>query len=203
MDSIYLKLQKVRVAVNEKCTKKSGKNSYAGFEYFELKDFLPAANKEFLEQGLCPVFCIEKEFDVVDGHMVNVREVAANLTIYDSASDKTIVFKTPVADVVMGNKIPNPIQNLGAQHTYLKRYLYMNALELSENDIVDATAGNDKEEKKEVKTLATLDQVNMIMESYDNDNLQKIKEYYKVDNIEKLTVQQASQVLARKKKNNE
>lgn len=194
-NNIYQKLQNVRVEVNKACTKKSGKNAYAGFEYFELKDFLPKANEIFAKQGLCPVFNIERKNEVVNG--VEVGQEMAVLRIFEN-KDSYVEFTTPTADVVMGSKTPNPIQNLGAQHTYLKRYLYMNALELSENDIINSTSG--KEEPKKAATLATLEQVNTIMEMYDSEDLKKIKDYYKVDNIEKLTVVQASQVIARKKK---
>ena len=35
----------------------------------------------------------------------------------------------------------NAIQNLGGSNTYLRRYLYLNALEIVENDMYDATSG--------------------------------------------------------------
>ena len=200
MDNIYQKLQAVRVKITEQCTKKSGKNGYAGFEYFELKDFLPQANKAFAEVGLCPVFTIEaRQIDKNPNTITEtgIVEEIANLRIYQD-KDTYIDFATPIADVVMGGKNNNPIQNLGAQHTYLKRYLYMNALELSESDMIDATAG--KEKPAETKpTLATPKQVETIMNMYDDENLEKIKEYYQVEKIEDLTVVQASQAIKAKK----
>lgn len=192
-DTIYQKLQRVRVQVGKLCTKKSGRNDYAGFDYFELKDFLPISNECFEKEGLCPVFCIDKNMIVENDGVVKEKSVAT-LTIYDGTS--SVEFRTPVAEAQVG-KNSNPIQNLGAQHTYLKRYLYMNALELSENDIVDATAGKNQDTKV---SMATIEQVDLIMSQYDSANIQKIKEYYHVDNIEKLTAVQASQVLANKKK---
>ena len=186
MGNIYSKLQKCRVEVGEQCTKKTGKNTYAGFDYFTLEDFLPIANKVFEKNGLCPVFSIVPA-------TMETAEMAV-LKVFDDEG-KYIEFTSTTANAEVG-KNPNPIQNLGAQHTYLKRYLYMNVLELSESDVVDAIA-----EKEDVKqTRATLEQVDKIMELYDNENIQKIKDYYHVDNIEKLSVQQASQVIAQKKK---
>ena len=42
--NVYQKLQKVRVDVQKLNIKKSGKNAYANFSYFELKDFIPPVN---------------------------------------------------------------------------------------------------------------------------------------------------------------
>ena len=39
--SVYRKLQEARIELQSKPLKKSGKNKFAGFEYFELGDFLP------------------------------------------------------------------------------------------------------------------------------------------------------------------
>jgi hypothetical protein len=52
------------------------------------------------------------------------------------------VFASPIADASV--KGTTPVQSLGAVHTYLKRYLYMNALEMIENDLLDAAAGSTK-----------------------------------------------------------
>ena len=54
--NIYEKLSKARVLLQSKQLKKSGKNSYSCFTYFELGDFMPEVNKIFEEFGLCSVF---------------------------------------------------------------------------------------------------------------------------------------------------
>lgn len=120
------RLQNIRCEVQKKCNKKTGHNDYAGFDYFQLEDFLPTANEEFNKEGLCPIFTIEYEGE---------RQMAY-LTIEDG--DEKVVFKTPTAEANLGK---NAIQNLGAMLTYTKRYLYLNCLELSEGDAVDATIG--------------------------------------------------------------
>ena len=43
--SVYRKLQAVRYELSKLNLKKSGKNKFAGFEYFELGDFMPTAHK--------------------------------------------------------------------------------------------------------------------------------------------------------------
>ena len=125
--NIYEKLQRVRVLLCEEKIKKSGKNGHTGFSYYELADFLPSVNKLLAEIGLCSVFNLSKD--------------TAVLTIYDTESADNIQFSTPTASVSL--KGCTEVQSLGAMHTYLKRYLYLNALEISEADTLDPLVGTD------------------------------------------------------------
>ena len=43
--NIYQKIQKARVELQNSKLKKSGKNDFSKYEYFELGDFLPNINK--------------------------------------------------------------------------------------------------------------------------------------------------------------
>jgi len=124
---VYAKLQKARVMLQSMPIKKSGFNSFAGFKYFELSDFLPSVNTIFAELELCSVFSI------MDGK--------ASLRIIDSELGGAIFFSSPTAEAGAG-KAP-PIQALGSMHTYLRRYLMLNALEITEHDAVDATIKKD------------------------------------------------------------
>lgn len=192
MENIYLNLAKARIEVQKQCNKKSGYNKYSNFDYFELKDFLSIATIELQKVGLVALFNIYE--NVTDG----VVTEQPTLTI-TNGTDK-IEFVSPSADAIV--KGANGMQNLGSKHTYLKRYLYMNALELSENDSVDATIGKEKvEEKVDVKEpTCTPKQVEMIKSLYDEENQSKMINFYKVKSIEELTVKQASQAIANKKK---
>lgn len=145
--NIYQKLAAARIEVQKKCTKKSGENKFAGFKYFELKDFLSVATEELAKQGLVALFNIKTVNDIGYGDgpnpfLLNTQEIA-ELKITDGERD--IIFQSPTAEANVKGAID--IQNLGSKHTYLKRYLYMNALELSEGDAVDATIGKDEEPK--------------------------------------------------------
>lgn len=121
-NSIYKKLQEARVKLQSSKLKKSGKNKFSGFQYFEIGDFLPKINEIFNELGLCSNF--------------SIKEKVASLTITDCDNlEQIIVFESPVASADL--KGSTPIQSLGAVHTYMKRYLYLNALEIVENDILD------------------------------------------------------------------
>lgn len=132
--NIYEKLQSARVELQNKKLKKSGKNKFAGFEYFELSDVIPAINQLFAEKKLFSQFCISDNL--------------ATLTIRDAEkSEDFICFTSPIAELEL--KGCNSIQALGGVHTYLRRYLYMNALEIVEADLFDAVSG--KDEKKPAK----------------------------------------------------
>lgn len=146
--NIYQKLQKARIALQNTALKKSGMNKFAGFKYFELGDLLPHINNIFDDLGLFSAF--------------NIKDDLATLTIVDTDKPESAVqFSSPVADA--GVKGTTPVQSLGAVHTYLKRYLYLNALEIIENDMLDANVGTgklaveDPEKRKEV--LAKIDEL--------------------------------------------
>lgn len=138
---IFEKLQKARIELQNKKLKKSGKNGYSGFTYYELADFLPQVNQIFYDLKLCSNFSIENE--------------QASLTVIDWEDNTKEVFTSPIEDLEL--KGCTKIQALGGVHTYMKRYLYLNALEIVESDMLDAKAGSieevktTKEQIKEVK----------------------------------------------------
>ena len=157
---VYQKLQKARVKLQNVELKKSGHNSFAGFKYFELGDFLPTVNSIFFELGLCSVFTIDNN--------------EAIMQIVDTEFGGTIFFRSPVAEAVPrvtidAGKSP-AIQALGSQHTYLRRYLFLNALEITEHDAVDATLG--KDEPKSAKAV-TKD----VFDTLDEQSQNEIKSY--------------------------
>lgn len=183
-NNIYLLLAKARIEIQKKCTVKSGKNKFANFSYFELKDFLTITTEEFYKVGLVAIFNINKEID--SNGVVNEKAV---LTVTDGKDE--ITFETPTANAIV--KGANDIQNLGSKHTYLKRYLYMNAIELSESDGVDATIG--KDEPKQQGTKATAKQLEMIKQLYTLDEINNMLNRLNKD-MYSLTVQEASKMIS-------
>lgn len=134
--NIYQKLQSCRVRLQKMNLKKSGENKFAKFKYYELSDFLPAINELFDEFKLFDHFGIDSE--------------KAVLTIIDTEADtnaEPVTFTMPIAAADV--KGATPIQSLGAQNTYLRRYLYMNALDIVENDTLDPLVGQGQNNKKE------------------------------------------------------
>lgn len=122
---IQEKLQKARVELLSKKLKKSGKNGYSGFTYYELADFIPQVTEIFYNLKVFSNFSID--------------EGKAFLTVTDWEDNTSEVFKSPIEDLEL--KGCTKIQALGGVHTYMKRYLYLNALEITENDMFDAKAG--------------------------------------------------------------
>lgn len=121
------KLQKARVKVNTSPLQKSGENSYVKYKYFELSDFMPTITNVCNEIGLCCVPSFKAE--------------GATLTVYDTATGENIVFESPVVTIEM--KGCNEVQCLGSVQTYIRRYLYMSAFEITENDTSEALTGTD------------------------------------------------------------
>ena len=131
--NVYQKLQTARVELQKLNIKKSGENKYSAFKYFELKDFIPPLNEILLNNGL------STNFSIVNG--------LANLFIINTDNpEDNILFTSPIAEAPL--KGCTPIQQIGAVHTYMKRYLYLNALEITEDDILDKEAGNISKEEK-------------------------------------------------------
>lgn len=122
--NIYEKLIKARAKFLEAGVQKSGKNYGIGYKYFELKDIVPVATKIFDELGMVAV--------------VTYSEVTADMMIFNTEKpEEFVMFSSPMryAPVSKGS---NEIQSLGSTQTYLRRYLYMTALDIIEDDTVDS-----------------------------------------------------------------
>jgi len=122
--NIYQKLNKVRLDLQKMKLQKSGVNKFAGYNYYELGDFLPTINELFDSVGLCAIISF--------GVDIAVMEIVDT----DKPEDK-IIISSPMADAEL--KGCHPIQNLGATETYTRRYLYMTALEIVEQDALDGS----------------------------------------------------------------
>lgn len=126
--NIYKKLAEARVKLQEAELKKSGLNKFAGYEYFELSDFLPKINEINKELGICTVISFGAEYAIM-------------MIIDVDKPEDSIELKSPMKEATL--KGCHPIQNLGAIQSYQRRYLYMAAYEIVENDMLDATTGNE------------------------------------------------------------
>lgn len=129
--SIYAKLAQARVKLQKENLKKTGNNR--NFKYFELKDFLPRVNEIFEELKMCAVVRYSSEL--------------ATLTIYDCEKDESIEFTSPMVQKALPSG--TEIQNLGAIQTYQRRYLYLTALEIVEDDLVDSISPEKPDQKKQ------------------------------------------------------
>ncbi len=140
-------------------------------KYYELSNFLPSLNQIFLDTGLTTCF--------------NLSEDKAELTLINiNDPNERIIFSTYLPEKYE-QKGYTPVQQLGGLHTYLKRYLYMNALEIVENDSTDCQSPkNTTQATEDVKTpKERMDEYNKAW--VESDNLQK--EYVKVNPPSKST----------------
>jgi len=131
--NIYQKIQLVRAQLVELKLKKSGKNTYSNFTYYELSDFLPQLNKLNKEVGLMTKFSLYTKKE---------KELARMEVFNCDTPTEIVTFTIPTAEVEIGKKKDgtggaDPIQNLGGKITYLRRYLMMVAFEIIESDYVD------------------------------------------------------------------
>ena len=126
--NVLEKLNTVRTEFAKSEHRKSGNNKYAGYEYFELKDFLPEVLTLFAKNGLCGIFSAANGLASLD--VFNIEK-----------PDEKIVFTCPLGSANL--KACHEIQNIGACITYTRRYLWGLVVELIENDALDATTGKE------------------------------------------------------------
>lgn len=124
--NVYQKLNAARKEFHSMEIKKSGENKFAGYKYFELGDFIIPALTIFERLGLTGVVRFYKEMAELE--VVNTEK-----------PEERIVFSSPMSEANL--KGCHPVQNLGAVETYIRRYLWVAALEIVEHDAVDASEG--------------------------------------------------------------
>ena len=122
--SVYKKLIVARAKLRAKVLKKSGHNKFAGYNYFELGDFIVPALEIFKDVGLSSVI----SFGVDAAHMEIVNT---------DKPEERILITTPMSTAAL--KGCHEVQNLGAVQTYLRRYLWVAALEIVEHDALDSS----------------------------------------------------------------
>lgn len=179
--NLFQKLQKARVELQEMNLKKSGHNKFAGFSYYELSDFLPAINIICNNVGLFTAISFENDYAI--------------LKIYDCEEmNRFVEFKSPMKEIQQ--KGCNEIQALGSVETYSRRYLYLTAFEIVENDFSDAVIGKDDNKPVKPKTITsdTIKQVNTLAKQYAelakreiDDVMNVLSEKYQFAKLESLT----------------
>lgn len=133
IENVYQKLIKAREQFLNSDVSKTGKNMHLSFKYFELDDIVPTAIRIFATVGLIPI--------------VNFTADTATMTIVNTDNpEDSVAFIAPfnqIAPIVSntGKQATNEMQALGSSITYMRRYLYMLALDICESDSIDANIG--------------------------------------------------------------
>lgn len=125
--SVYTKLNEARTAFHKLQLKKTGLNKFAGYSYFELGDFLIPALDVMKDAGLCAY--ISFGTDIATMKIVDIATSGGN--------PETITITSPMSSAAL--KGCHDVQNLGAVQTYLRRYLWVAALEIVEHDALDSS----------------------------------------------------------------
>lgn len=140
--NVRQKLAKARLYFLNRKVAKTGKNMHLEFKYFELEDIVPVAIRIFANVGLT-------SFTDFNGE-------TASMTVLntDNPEEPGITFTLPYREnkpIIsnQGKEVTNPMQALGASTTYLRRYLWMMALDITEPDEVDANLGSEDVESGE------------------------------------------------------
>lgn len=131
--NVFQKLIKAREMFLNADVQKTGKNMHLSFKYFELDDIVPVATRIFNEVGLVGI--------------AKFTDTVATMNIINTENpDEAIAFTSPFNQIVpivsnAGKQATNEMQALGSSITYMRRYLYMIALDICESDSIDANLG--------------------------------------------------------------
>ncbi len=134
--NVMQKLTRARLHFLNKKVAKSGKNMHLEFKYFELEDIAPTAIRIFANVGLT-------SFTDFSGETASMTILNA-----DDPAEPGITFSIPYREnppiiSSKGKEVTNPMQALEASITYLRRYLWMMVLDITEPDDIDANLGAD------------------------------------------------------------
>lgn len=178
--TIYGKINTIRKLIKDANLKKTGKNAYAGFTYYELADFLPQTIDLENELGLVSMFTLRDN-------------ESADLVVCDTTSDAQVVFTVRVREANMKGALE--IQKVGAENTYAKRYAYLNYLNLTESDQVDnKDQSKVVDEKKSVAKTSNRDIMLYEIEATAPEFLKnQMLSYFKVSTLAELTDAQVLQ----------
>jgi len=127
--NVYQKLNEARDIFHQAKLKKSGHNKFANYYYFELGDFVIPALEIFRSVGLTSVI------------RFGIDQAVMEIVNTDKPEEK-IIITSPMSSAAL--KGCHEVQNLGAVQTYIRRYLWVAALEIVEHDALDGTVGSDK-----------------------------------------------------------
>lgn len=176
--NVYAKLQAARIKLHSTELKKSGHNKFAGYSYFELADFVVPALQIFDSLKLCGVVSFGKEL--------------ATLTIVDLESGEKLEITSPMSTAAL--KGCHEVQNLGAVETYIRRYLWVAALEIVEHDALDASEPVKDEPKLSDEKVN--EYLIRVMEAKDEATLKKV--YVEAYNYTKESKAHADKVIEAK-----
>lgn len=134
--NIWQKLLMSRMDFYKEGVKKSGINTHAEFKYYELEDIVPVATEIFYKYNC--LFLVSFPDGKAVGKLINLDN-----------TEETIVVEFNSRSIAEPGKYRmNEVQGLGAEITYMRRYLYFIILDVVEADEFDAKSGEDAPPEK-------------------------------------------------------
>ena len=130
--NIYEKIQEVKSKLLKANLKKGGVNKFSNFTYYELTDILPTIIELCKEVKLFTAITFTEEFAILK-------------IINSEKTDEIVEYSSPMRQLEL--KGCNQIQALGGVETYSRRYLYMCAFDITENDMFDGNKDNTEDVK--------------------------------------------------------
>lgn len=141
--NVMEKLSKARLYFLNQKVSQSGKHMKLEFTYFELSDIVPPAIRIFARVGLVYTTDINREHAVMTVYNANNPEEPGLEFSIPYAEMQKIISKE-------GKDVTNDLQALGSSITYLRRYLWMLVLDVTEPDSVNPVIGMDDEEEETI-----------------------------------------------------
>lgn len=124
--NIYEKIQQVRLALASETIQKSGKNTFAKYDYFELDDFIKPLNRLMADVKMT-------------AYTSFTAETATLIAVNCEKPEEQVVITSPFGSADL--KGCHEVQNIGAVETYQRRYLYQALFDIAESDALNATQG--------------------------------------------------------------
>lgn len=131
--NIYEKLLKVREGFSAAKITKSGQNTFANFNYFELSDIVPTITKLCAEVKALP--------------LINYGQGTATLKFINAEKPDEFIEVTCEMREITNNKM-NAAQAYGSIQTYTRRYLYLTMFDIVEPDTLDTLPQGTQEPPK-------------------------------------------------------
>lgn len=209
-DTLNKSIMAIRVALQKANLKKTGKNTFSNFDYYQLEDFLPKLNELMLQEEVNDIFTIEDDEYREYAKLILIKgeekqEYKIPFTLFETPLNWK--FNKTINDVEQVKSMQD-IQYLGALNTYYKRYLYINAFGITDGEIIDNMDNDKLTSKKETKVtkLTSKEQTQEELENMlDYEYQQALKMsgqdekemlgHYGVESADKLTLQQKKEAI--------
>lgn len=162
--NVYQKLAAARKMFSDANPRKTGVNDHLEFEYFELGDIVPHEVRIFEEVGLLEHSTkvpqkVVRSVDTETGAMTETivpALIRAEVVNVDNPED-VIVFEldwpsVPPIKNKEGKDTGNPLQRLGSEQTYLRRYIKQQILDVCDPDETDASLGSEPRPKEAARS---------------------------------------------------